>query len=64
MIDPSTLRPGDRVSSVAYPGIGRAFVEDITENYVKLNWGLKRFTARGDMILKTSPLWQLLEYVS
>jgi hypothetical protein len=64
MIDPSDFSVGDRVRFVTATGSQwRATVDRLTENYVALNWGLKPFSARNDIILKTSPLWQLLELV-
>lgn len=39
----------------------RAVVDKITLNYVKLIWGLRPYSYRGDILLKTSPLWELLE---
>lgn len=65
MIDAERLKDGDRVRFiVGAPGTQwRANVDQVTEHYVALNWGLKPFTQRCDIMLKTSPMWQLLKLV-
>lgn len=69
MIDANALKDGDRVqfSMASVRGAAatrwRARVDQVTEHYVALNWGFRPLTTRCDIVLKTSPLWQLLELV-
>lgn len=66
MIDPSKLKVSDRVRFVTgSPGTQwRAIVDQVTDNYISLNWGLRGpFTQRCDILLKASPLWQFLELI-
>lgn len=62
MIDPAKLQSGIRVYFTA----GKDYcarVDDVTTNYVSLHWERTERTHHNDIILKTSPLWRLLELV-
>lgn len=63
MIDTERLQVDDRVQFLSPDAtLWRASVQQTTEHYVALSW-TKKQTVRFDIVLKTSPLWQLLELV-
>lgn len=63
MIDPVTVKEGDRVAVTSYGhsyGCAEGIVEMVTPegNYVRIQWP---GTKRPDILSKQSPLWHVLE---
>jgi hypothetical protein len=59
LADITNLQEGDRVMI----GAKRGTVAQTTEHYVKVTWACawKDSRDRGDLLLKTSPLWHFVE---